>query len=76
MTREVFALKGMPRSAKLVCEILESKGPLSCKELIKETRLPSITLRYVFSKLKSMQIIVEQISLKDARKRLFFLGKI
>ena len=57
----------MPPSAKFVLKILELKGPLTVKELAKETMLPERTVRYALSELLRRELVKRVISLRDAR---------
>ena len=68
-TGRVFALEGMPPSAKLVYRVLSYNGPMSHKELRNETGLGPRTLRYALARLKEKDVVVERVRLEDARQR-------
>jgi DNA-binding MarR family transcriptional regulator len=76
MTGRVFALEGMPPSAKLVYRVLLYNGPMSHKELRNETGLGPRTLRYALVKLKKSEVVVERVKLEDARQRLVYIRKL
>jgi DNA-binding MarR family transcriptional regulator len=76
MTGRVFALEGMPPSAKLVYRVLLYNGPMSHKELRNETGLGPRTLRYALAKLKKSEVVVERVKLEDARQRLVYIRKL
>jgi transcription initiation factor IIE alpha subunit len=44
-------LERLPPSAKLVFKALETKGQMTQKEIIRETILPSRTVRYAINRL-------------------------
>ncbi len=64
----------LPPSAKLVYKVLESGGQLTQKDLIRETSLPSRTVRYAIHRLKDEQILVERHYFTDARQSLYGLN--
>jgi len=63
----------LPPSAKLVYKVLESGGQLTQKDLIRETSLPSRTVRYAIHRLKDEQIVIERHYFTDARQSLYGL---
>ena len=71
-TRQVFALEGMPPSAKLVYRVLIYNGPMSHRELRDETGLGPRTLRFALSRLKKKEVVAEMVNLKDARQRIVY----
>ncbi|MFQ6127585.1 MAG: MarR family transcriptional regulator [Thermoplasmata archaeon] len=72
-TRRVFALEGMPPSAKLVYRVLEYSGPMTHRELRNETGLGPRTLRFALSKLRNRNVITERVNLWDARQKIVYL---
>ena len=60
----------LPMSAKLVLSSLEN-GPKTQKQLLEETSLSSRTLRFAISKLRSLNLIKETVSLKDERIKIY-----
>lgn len=56
---------------KLVLNILENHGPLTQKEIAKETRLPSRTVRYALNRLKDEDVLEEREYFQDARQCLY-----
>jgi transcription initiation factor IIE alpha subunit len=65
----------LPPSAKLVYKVLESNGLLTQKDLIRETALPSRTVRYALNRLKEEKFLVERYYFMDARQSLYGLTK-
>ena len=64
----------LPPSAKLVYKVLESGGQLTQKDLIRETSLPSRTVRYALNRLREEKILVEHYYFTDARQSLYTLN--
>ncbi len=58
-------------SMKLVLNILENHGPLTQKEIAKETHLPSRTVRYALNRLKDEDVLEEREYFQDARQCLY-----
>lgn len=58
-------------SMKLILNILENHGALTQKEITKVTRLPTRTVRYALSRLKSEDILEEREYFQDARQCLY-----
>jgi len=58
-------------SMKLILNILENHGALTQKEITKVTRLPTRTVRYALSWLKSEDILEEREYFQDARQCLY-----
>ncbi|WP_440950973.1 winged helix-turn-helix transcriptional regulator [Methanosphaerula subterraneus] len=55
--------------------MLESGGQLTQKDLIRETSLPSRTVRYALNRLKEEQFLVERYYFIDARQSLYSLNQ-
>lgn len=64
-------LERLPPSAKLVFKILEAKGQMTQKEIIRETILPSRTVRYAINRLKEEEILMERFYFIDSRQSLY-----
>lgn len=62
-----------PPSAKFIFKILEYEGPLTQKELIKTTSLPSRTVRSGLTYLIKGKLIGEQKSLRDSRYSIYYI---
>ncbi len=58
-------------SMKLVLNILENHGPMTQKEITKETHLPSRTVRYALNRLKDEDILEEREYFQDARQCMY-----
>jgi transcription initiation factor IIE alpha subunit len=65
----------LPPSAKLVYKVLENGGQLTQKDLIRETSLPSRTVRYAINRLKDEQFLIERHYFIDARQSLYGLNR-
>jgi len=64
-------LEKLPPSAKLVFKALEAKGQMTQKEIIRETILPSRTVRYALGRLKEEKILMERFYFIDSRQSLY-----
>lgn len=64
-------IDGFSPSMKLVLNILEAHGPLTQKEIAKETHLPSRTVRYALNRLKDEDVLEEREYFQDARQCLY-----
>jgi hypothetical protein len=58
-----------------VYKVLESGEQLTQKDLIRETSLPSRTVRYAINRLKEEHFLVERYYFIDARQSLYGLDK-
>ena len=65
----------LPPSAKLVYKVLENGSQLTQKDLIRETSLPSRTVRYALNRLKEEQFLIERHYFIDARQSLYGLNQ-
>jgi DNA-binding Lrp family transcriptional regulator len=61
----------LPPSAKLVYKVLEKGGRMTQKDLVRETALPSRTVRYALARLREEDILVEHLYIPDARQSLY-----
>ena len=66
----------MPPSAKLVYKSLEANGQMTQKDIIRETILPSRTVRYALNRLKKEEILMEFFNFIDSRQRLYEIKRI
>ncbi len=64
-------LEKLPPSAKLVFKTLEANGQMTQKDLIRETILPSRTVRYALNRLKEEKILMERFYFLDSRQSLY-----
>ena len=55
-------------------KVLENGGQLTQKDLIRETALPSRTVRYALNRLKDEKILIERLYFVDARQSLYGLN--
>jgi transcription initiation factor IIE alpha subunit len=58
-----------------VYKVLENGSQLTQKDLIRETSLPSRTVRYALNRLKEEQFLVERHHFVDARQSLYGLNQ-
>jgi len=70
---DMDVIEYLPPSAKLVFNVLESNGPMTQKDLIIKTGLPTNTVRYALGKLKEESVIKECFYFPDARQSLYGL---
>ena len=54
-------------------KVLENGNQLTQKDLIRETSLPSRTVRYALGRLKEERVLVERYYFTDARQSLYGL---
>ncbi|AGB48866.1 hypothetical protein Metho_0605 [Methanomethylovorans hollandica DSM 15978] len=64
-------LESLPPSAKLVFKILEANGRMTQKDIIRETILPSRTVRYAINRLKDEHILMERFNFIDSRQSFY-----
>ena len=65
-------LLNLPPSAKLVYKVLEqADAPLTQSQIREQALLPARTTRDALSKLDDQGLVVEQLYVPDARKRLY-----
>ncbi|MFA5293986.1 MAG: helix-turn-helix domain-containing protein [Methanoregulaceae archaeon] len=67
-------IDALPPSAKLVYKVLQASDQLTQKDLVRETFLPSRTVRYALTRLKDENLVIERLSPKDARQSLYALN--
>jgi transcription initiation factor IIE alpha subunit len=58
-----------------VFKVLENGSQLTQKDLIRETSLPSRTVRYALNRLKDEQFLIERHCFIDARQSLYGLNR-
>jgi len=68
-------IRHLPPSVKLVYKVLETSGQLTQKDIIRETLLPSRTVRYALNRLKDEKVLVERHYFIDARQSLYGLNR-
>ena len=69
-------IRHLPPSVKLVYKVLETSGQLTQKDIIRETLLPSRTVRYALNRLKDEKVLVERHYFIDARQSLYGLNRV
>ena len=69
-------LEKLPPSAKLVFKSLEANGQMTQKDIIRETILPSRTVRYAINRLKKEEILMELFNFIDSRQRLYEIKRV
>ena len=62
-------------SSHKLMTILETKSPLTQKQLLKEADLPARTVRYALSRLIELGFIIRRNNLSDMRSVYYFLAK-
>lgn len=72
---DVQKIEHLPPSAKLVFAILKTHPQMTQKDLIRETYLPSRTVRYALGRLKDEHMLIERLHLFDARQSLYGLNQ-
>lgn len=66
-------MENLSPSVKFVFKLLDLKGMLTQKEIIRETYLPPRTVRYALKRLRKEGLIEEKLYIKDARQCLYGL---
>jgi len=69
-------IEHLPPSAKLVYNVLKANRQMTQKDIIRETYLPSRTVRYALNRLKEEKVLVERMYYIDARQSLYGLTPI
>ena len=72
-SEQTDAVRDLPPSAKLVYVVLVEKGPLTQQGITEESYLPTRTVRYAIKRLEKIDVIDEDISIRDARQRVYYL---
>jgi len=67
------AISDLPPSAKLIAKVLEYNGTLTQSELVERSRLSPRTTRQAIQKLEGAGVVESEISLADARQKLYSL---
>jgi DNA-binding MarR family transcriptional regulator len=70
---DLNVVKYLPPSARQVFQLLASDGPLTQKEIISRTDLPSRTVRYALERLREEEMLKESFCFRDARQSLYYL---
>jgi len=68
------AIQDLPPSAKLVALVLVHNGTLSQREIAAKSLLPERTVRSGLDQLQKVDVVEANISVRDARKRLYSLS--
>jgi len=63
----------LPPSAKLIVKVLEYNGTLTQSELVDKSRLSPRTVRHALKELDKAGVVESEISLADARQKLYSL---
>ena len=63
----------LPPSAKLIAKVLEYNGTLTQSKLADKSRLSARTTRHALTELDKAGVVDSEISLADARQRLYSL---
>ncbi len=58
----------LPPSALRVLEVLETRGPLTHKQLVAATPIPARTVRFALTRLKEAGKVEERPSFRDSRQ--------
>lgn len=65
-------LQTLPRSARAVYALLETRGPLTHRDLVHVAGMPARTVRYALQRLRHEGVVGERCSLLDCRQCWFF----
>lgn len=64
----------LPPSALVVLHVIESRGPLTHKDLVQATPIPARTVRFALTRLKEAGHIEEKHSFRDSRQSYYRLA--
>jgi transcriptional regulator, ArsR family len=64
-------IEDLPPSAKLVFKVLEYDGPLTQKQIVRESMLSARTVRYALERLENVDAVDEDVYFADARQSLY-----
>jgi DNA-binding MarR family transcriptional regulator len=64
-------INDLPPSCKLVYFVLKQEGPMTQRTLADESMLSPRTVRYAIRRLEELDIITNQIHIKDARQNVY-----
>ncbi|MFX1252692.1 MAG: MarR family transcriptional regulator [Promethearchaeota archaeon] len=68
-------ISGLPRSRKVILNVLVKEGPLSPSEIIKRTEIKKRTVLNSLNDLRERKLVERMIVLEDLRKvRYYFVG--
>lgn len=70
-----FAVRDLPPSAERILHALSAYGPSTHGDLVRLTGLPPRTLRFALRRLREDGHLEWRLSLKDARRRIYFLAR-
>lgn len=65
----------LPPSALVVLNVLETRGPLTHKELIQAAPIPARTVRFALARLKEAGRVEERHSFRDSRQSYYRLAE-
>ena len=61
----------LPPSSLTVLGLLSEYGTMTCKELVRRSKLAPRTVRYALKKLKERHLIIEKFNFRDARQIIY-----
>lgn len=62
-----------PPSASKIVSVIETKGPMTSKEIVESTKLAPRTVRYALKRLVADGVVARVPNLTDLRQTLFML---
>ncbi|MBO3769899.1 MAG: NAD(+)/NADH kinase [Candidatus Brockarchaeota archaeon] len=66
-------ISSLPPSAKLILKVLEYEGPLTQKDIVKKTMLPTRTVRHALAILVGKNFIKKKPLIRDSRQDLYYI---
>jgi NAD+ kinase len=66
-------ISSLPPSAKLVLKVLEYEGPLTQKDIVKKTMLPTRTVRHALAILVGNSFVKKKPLIRDSRQDLYYI---
>ena len=69
----MLGVGGFPPSAKKIVRLIETKGPMTSKDIVKGTNLAPRTVRYALKRLVAEGVVARVPNLNDLRQTIFML---
>ncbi|MEM1558011.1 MAG: ATP-NAD kinase [Thermoproteota archaeon] len=66
-------ISSLPPSAKLILKVLEYEGPLTQKDIVKKTMLPTRTVRHALAILVGNSFVKKKPLIRDSRQDLYYI---
>lgn len=68
-----MGVENYPPSAKKIVHLIQAKGPMTSKDIVKTTKLAPRTVRYALKRLVAEGVVARVPNLNDLRQTIFML---